>query len=108
MGEGEEPKVVKPPTGEPASSPQAAAAPPPQAPEPPAAENRPVEAPPPPPAPPTPPPAPAKPKSIIRSLTVFVLLLALGIFVYGLFAERYTPYTDQATVQAYLVTLAPD
>lgn len=44
----------------------------------------------------------------IRRLTLVVLVLGLIVFVYGLFADRLTPYTDQATVQAYVVTLAPD
>jgi multidrug resistance efflux pump len=52
-------------------------------------------------------PAPAKPPANpIRRLTLVVLVVAL--FVYGLFADRLTPYTDQATVRAYVVSLAPD
>ncbi|WP_305300716.1 HlyD family secretion protein [Phenylobacterium sp.] len=30
------------------------------------------------------------------------------MFAYGVFADRLTPYTDQATVQAYVVRVAPD
>lgn len=44
----------------------------------------------------------------IRRLTFIVLALGLALFVYSLFADRLTPYTDQATVQAYVVRLAPD
>lgn len=56
-------------------------------------------------------PVPDKPAPAvnpIRRLTLVVLLLAVLLFVYGLFADRLTPYTDQATVQAYVVSLAPD
>jgi multidrug resistance efflux pump len=61
------------------------------------------------PAAPTPVTEPApRPANPIRRLTVVVLLLALVFFVYGLFADRLTPYTDQASVRAYVVTLAPD
>lgn len=51
---------------------------------------------------------PAKPANPIRRITVVVLVLALAMFVYGLFADRLTPYTDQASLEAYVVTLAPD
>lgn len=44
----------------------------------------------------------------VRSITLALLALGLGFFVYGLIADRLTPYTDQATVQAYLVRVAPD
>src|SRR5258705_6592334 len=54
---------------------------------------------------PKPPRPPANP---IRTVTLVVLLLSAAIFVYGLFADRLTPYTDQATVRAYIVNLAPD
>ena len=59
-----------------------------------------------------PPPAPARPPSPpanpIRKLTLVVLGLAAVLFIYDVFADRLTPYTDQATVQAYVVSLAPD
>src|SRR5688572_10985152 len=51
---------------------------------------------------------PAKPKNAIRQLTLVVLLMSIALFVYGLIADRLTPFTDQAAVQAYVVTLAPD
>jgi len=53
-------------------------------------------------------PAPAAPKNPIRRLTGIVLLLCAALFVYGLFADRFTPYTAQATVQAYVVRVAAD
>jgi multidrug resistance efflux pump len=55
----------------------------------------------------TPKPA-AAPANPIRRITIVVLLLAIVIFVYGMISDRLTPYTDQATVQAYVVTVAPD
>lgn len=54
-----------------------------------------------------PPPAPA-PKNPIRRLTTIVLLLCAGLFAYSLVADRFTPYTAQATVQAYVVRVAAD
>jgi multidrug resistance efflux pump len=53
-------------------------------------------------------PPPHPPANPIRRLTFIVLALGVGLFIYGLFADRLTPYTDQATVQAYVVRLAPD
>ena len=58
--------------------------------------------------PPLDPVKPRPPANPIRRLTVIVLVLAVVLFVYGLFADRLTPYTDQATVQAYVVSSAPD
>jgi multidrug resistance efflux pump len=51
---------------------------------------------------------PKRPANPIRLLTLVVLVIAVVLFVYGLIADRLTPYTDQAAVQAYVVTLAPD
>jgi multidrug resistance efflux pump len=48
------------------------------------------------------------PSSPVRSITIVVLLLGIGLFTYSLIADRLTPYTDQATVQAYVVRVAPD
>lgn len=50
-------------------------------------------------------PQPANP---VRSITLILLLLGFGLFAYSLIADRLTPYTDQATVQAYVVKVAPD
>src|SRR5258705_1184845 len=48
--------------------------------------------------------APAKPKQ----LGVLVVLGAcLGLLVYHLVADRFTPYTNQAYVQAFVVDIAP-
>jgi len=52
--------------------------------------------------------SPPAPKNPIRRLTGIVLLLCAGFFIYSLFADRLTPYTAQATVQAYVVRLAAD
>jgi hypothetical protein len=48
------------------------------------------------------------PSSPVRSITIVLLLLGLGLFAYSMVADRLTPYTDQATVQAYVVRVAPD
>ena len=78
---------------------------PPAQPEPPAPT-------PPPPAPATEPPAPGKPASPpaspMRKLTLIVLGIAIVLFVYGLFADRWTPYTDQSAVQSSVIMIAPD
>ncbi len=60
---------------------------------------------------PTAPAAPAKakaPPNPVRRATLIVLLLCLALFIYGIIADRLTPYTDQARVQAYVVRMAPD
>ncbi|KQY75435.1 hypothetical protein ASD25_12945 [Brevundimonas sp. Root1423] len=76
-----------------------------------------VKAPAPKPEPPAPPPAqeppapekpPRPPVSPMRKVTVIVLLTAIVIFVYGLFADRSTPYTDQSAVQSSVIMIAPD
>ena len=43
-----------------------------------------------------------------RTITIFILLLGILLYTYSVFADRLTPYTDQATVQAYVVRVAPD
>lgn len=48
------------------------------------------------------------PSNPVRSITLVLLLLGLGLFAYSMVADRLTPYTDQATVQAYVVRVAPD
>jgi multidrug resistance efflux pump len=59
-------------------------------------------------------PAPAappasKPKANpVRNVALIAVLVALGLFTYGVIADRLTPYTDQATVQAFVVRPAPD
>jgi multidrug resistance efflux pump len=72
---------------------------------------------PPPSAPPPEAPAPAEPakperaetkRNPARKITLVVVAILLVMFVYGIFADRITPYTSQATVQAYLVRVAPE
>ena len=57
---------------------------------------------------PPPAPAPSPPANPMGRVTLVVLLLGIGLYGYHLLADRLTPYTDQATVQAYVVNLAPD
>jgi multidrug resistance efflux pump len=60
---------------------------------------------------PTAPETPAKaktPPNKVRRATLVVLLLCVVLFVYSMIADRLTPYTDQARVQAYVVRMAPD
>jgi multidrug resistance efflux pump len=56
-------------------------------------------------APPAPPAAEAKPAHRIAKVTLGVLL---ALFVYHLFADRVTPYTSQATIDTFLVQIAPE
>jgi multidrug resistance efflux pump len=51
-------------------------------------------------------PAPAP--NPVRRPAFIVVALALVLFFYGLIADRSTPYTSQATVQAYGVKVAPE
>src|SRR5688572_20567101 len=44
----------------------------------------------------------------IRNITLTVLFIALALFCYRLISDRWTPYTDQGAVQAYVVNMAPD
>lgn len=60
------------------------------------------------PSPPSPPLAPKPQANPMGRVTLVVLLAGLGLYGYHLVADRLTPYTDQATVQAYVVNLAPD
>ena len=53
-------------------------------------------------------PKPRAPANPIKRVTITILILCLALFIYSLVADRLTPYTDQATVQAYVVRLAPD
>jgi multidrug resistance efflux pump len=43
-----------------------------------------------------------------RRWTLAVLAVGLGLVTYNLIADRLTPYTSDATVQAYLVHIAPE
>src|SRR5687767_6086569 len=51
---------------------------------------------------------PKSQKNPVRGATFTVMALCVLIFTYSVFADRLTPYTDQATVQAYIVNIAPD
>jgi multidrug resistance efflux pump len=44
----------------------------------------------------------------VRRWTLVILAICAVIFVYGVFADRLTPYTPQAVVQAYILSLAPE
>ncbi|MDZ4738080.1 MAG: HlyD family secretion protein [Rhodospirillaceae bacterium] len=61
------------------------------------APERPIEAPPPP-----------KPRNPVRRLTLIVMSVGIAIFAYTLLSDRLTPYTAQATIQAYLVRILPE
>ncbi len=50
-------------------------------------------------------PAGASPVRSVVRLTLVALLL---VFLYHLVADRFTPYTSQATVQSFLVQIAPE
>ncbi len=57
------------------------------------------------------PAAPAKaktPANPVRRATLIVLLTCVALFTYSIIADRLTPYTDQARIQAYIVRVAPD
>jgi multidrug resistance efflux pump len=48
------------------------------------------------------------PPSPARKLILVVIGLLLGMFVYHVIADRYTPYTSQARVEAFLTQIAPE
>jgi multidrug resistance efflux pump len=47
------------------------------------------------------------PRDPVRRWTLIVLGLIVVLFLYSLIADRLTPYTSQATVQAFVVRMAP-
>ena len=47
------------------------------------------------------------PANPVRRLTLIVMAVGVVLFLYGIAADRITPYTAQALVQAYLVKIAP-
>jgi multidrug resistance efflux pump len=49
----------------------------------------------------------AKGSDPIRRITLIVLAICLGIFVWYVAADRYTPYTDQARIQSVTVPIVP-
>jgi len=48
------------------------------------------------------------PRDPVRQWTLIVLGLIVVLFFYSIFADRLTPYTSQATVQAFVVRMAPE
>jgi multidrug resistance efflux pump len=52
--------------------------------------------------------APARPRNPVRRIVLMVSAVGVAIFAYTLIADRLTPYTAQATVQAYLVRILPE
>ena len=48
------------------------------------------------------------PANPVRRLTLIVMAIGIVLFTYGIAADRITPYTAQALVQAYLVKIAPE
>ena len=59
----------------------------------------------------TPAPMSAKaplPRNPVRRVTLIVIAIGFVLFFYGIAADRYTPYTAQGLVQAYLVKIAPE
>ncbi|WP_143247607.1 HlyD family secretion protein [Agaribacterium haliotis] len=46
-------------------------------------------------------------KDPIKKLTKIVLALCLFLFIWHLFADRYTPFSDNARVRSYVVPIAP-
>jgi multidrug resistance efflux pump len=49
-----------------------------------------------------------KPRDPVRRWTLIVLGVIVVIFLYSIIADRMTPYTSQAIVQAYVVRVAPE
>src|SRR3990170_1303537 len=48
------------------------------------------------------------PRDPVRRWTLIVLGLILVLFLYSMISDRLTPYTSQATVQAFVVRMAPE
>lgn len=44
----------------------------------------------------------------VRRWTLIILNLIVILFLYSIIADRLTPYTSQATVQAFVVRMAPE
>src|SRR5207342_2435191 len=51
---------------------------------------------------------PAAHASPVRRIVKIVALLLLLLYVYDVIADRITPYTSQATVDTFLVQIAPE
>ena len=50
----------------------------------------------------------APPANPMRKIILFALALLLILFVYHVLSDRYTPYTSQARVEAFLTQVAPE
>ena len=48
------------------------------------------------------------PGNPVRRMTLIVIAIGAVLFFYGVAADRFTPYTAQGLVQAYLVRIAPE
>ena len=48
------------------------------------------------------------PRDPVRRWTLIVLGLIVVLFLYSMISDRLTPYTSQATVQAFVVRMAPE
>ena len=48
------------------------------------------------------------PRDPVRRWTLIILGLVVVLFFYSIIADRLTPYTSQATVQAFVVRMAPE
>ena len=48
-----------------------------------------------------------QPKDPVRKITRIVLGICLVIFIWYVFADRYTPFTDQARIKSVIVPIAP-
>ena len=70
--------------------------------------SRPAAPPPQPAAPPPPPPPPAPPADPARKGVRWVVLVIVLSLVWYLLADRYTPYTQQARVEAFVVPVASE
>jgi len=53
-------------------------------------------------------PAAAAPKGPLNKIVRYSLITLVVLFVYHLFADRITPYSSQATIDTFLVQIAPE
>ena len=48
------------------------------------------------------------PRDPVRRWTLIILAAIVALYLYSIIADRMTPYTSQATVQAFVVRMAPE
>src|SRR6188474_3289181 len=48
------------------------------------------------------------PPDPVRRWTLIILGVIVALYLYSIIADRMTPYTSQATVQAFIVRMAPE